>query len=362
VTLALKNVVLPLDRFTLTVDLEISRGVTVLFGPSGAGKTSLLDIVAGLRQPASAWIQLGQQLLTDTARGLRVPPRRRGIGYLPQDLALFPHRSVHGNLLYGHRAGGDDRFQLAPIVELLELQPLLQRRAVDLSGGEKQRVALGRALLSSPRLLLLDEPLASLDLPLKARILPYLSRIRDEFDLPMLYVTHDRYETLAIAERMVVMVNGRVAQTGTVEELFSRPQSLAVAGILTVETILPGRIENRVEDLVTVRVGVGAGRGAVLLSAVDSGLPKGAHEVHVCIRAEDVILMRGPDAPSSARNHLTATVTGVTREGPMVRIDLDCGVRLAALLTRQACEELGLEMGTQVVALVKAPNVHLIPR
>jgi len=355
-SLLLKNVSLPLADFTLEVNVEIRSPITVIFGPSGSGKTSLLDLVAGLRPAESAFIQLGDQILTDTSRSIFVPPRRRGIGYVAQDLALFPHLSVRQNLLYGHRSPGNQRFTFDQIVDLLEIGPLVHRGVTQLSGGEKQRVALARALLTSPRLLLLDEPLANLDIQLKRKILPYLARIRDEFRIPILYVTHDRFETLSLADDMVVLINGRLAQTGPVNEVFSRPANLDVAGILTVETIQPGRIIKTVDDLVTVAV------ANTLLSAVEPNLPSGTTNVHVCIRADDVILLKGGNAPSSPRNHLPAIVHSVNREGTLMRVELDCGFRLAALLTKQACEELAVKSGDRVLALVKAPHVHLIPR
>ena len=236
-TLLARNISLPLAEFHLQAEFEARGRITVLFGPSGAGKTTLLDLVAGLRRPQSAFLQLDDTILADTSQNICVPARRRGVGYVPQDLALFPHLSVRRNLLFGHRPGSDPRFGLDRVADLLEIQPLLARGVNELSGGEKQRVALARALLASPRLLLLDEPLASLDLPLKARILPFLTRIRDEFRVPMLYVTHDRYETVSLGDEMIVLVNGRVAQTGTVAEVFSRPANLAVAGIVAVETV-----------------------------------------------------------------------------------------------------------------------------
>jgi molybdate transport system ATP-binding protein len=210
--LLLQNVSLPLADFVLEVNLQLSSQVTAIFGASGAGKTSLLDLIAGLRRPASALIQLDGRALTDTARGLAVPPRRRGIGYVPQDLALFPHLSVRQNLLYGWKASPPDGslFSFEHVAAVLEIQPLAGRSVTGLSGGEQQRVALARALLTSPKLLLLDEPLASLDGALKARIIPYLARVRDEFRLPMLYVSHDRQEVQALCDEVVELARGKV--------------------------------------------------------------------------------------------------------------------------------------------------------
>ena len=209
--LLLKNISLPLAPFTLEVDAEIRGGVTVIFGPSGSGKTSLLELVAGLRRAKSAFIQFDGTVLTDVAGGVFVPVRQRGVGYVPQDLALFPHLSVRQNLLYGRKSVGEGNRLLAfeRIIEVLEIQPLIARGVTDLSGGENSVSPSRGALLASPRLLLLDEPLASLDLKLKTRIIPYLARIRDEFRIPMLYVTHDRFETLALADEMVVLLRAR---------------------------------------------------------------------------------------------------------------------------------------------------------
>jgi len=214
--LRLKNIVLPLAEFTLAVDTEMNSQVTAVFGPSGGGKTSLLDLVAGLRRARSAFIQLEDDVLTDTASGRMVPTRHRRIGYVPQDLALFPHLSVRQNLLFGHKPGNGagSLFNFRHVVEVLEIESLNERRVTNLSGGEKQRVALARALLTSPRLLLLDEPLASLDLKLRAKIIPYLRRVRDEFGVPMLYVTHDPEEVAALCDEALVMEKGRFIRRG----------------------------------------------------------------------------------------------------------------------------------------------------
>jgi molybdate transport system ATP-binding protein len=210
--LILKNILLPLTDFAVEVDVDLQRQVTGIFGPSGAGKTSLLDLIAGLRRPKSARIQLDDRVLTDTASRIAVPARLRDVGYVPQDLALFPHLSVRQNLVYGQKSNGEASplFSFDHITDLLEIKSLTNRGVTDLSGGEKQRVALARALLASPRLLLLDEPLANLDAALKDKIIPYLRRIRDEFRLPMLYVTHDREEAQALCEEILVMNRGKI--------------------------------------------------------------------------------------------------------------------------------------------------------
>ena len=214
--LRLKNISLPLALFTLEMDIELAQQATAIFGPSGAGKTSLLDLIAGLRQPKSALIQLGETVLTDTAKRIDVPSRLRRISYVPQDLALFPHLSVRHNVLYGNRPGpGPSRlFSLEHVAKVLEIEPLLHRGVGQLSGGEKQRVALARALLASPKLLLLDEPLASLDTRLKGQILPYLQRLREEFPTPMLYVTHNAHVAAALCDVVVMIEEGRVTRCG----------------------------------------------------------------------------------------------------------------------------------------------------
>lgn len=354
-SLLLKNISLPLAHFTLKADLEMPKGATAIFGPSGAGKTSLLDLIAGLRTADSAFIQLNDVILTDTAKNVSVPAQRRGISYVPQDLALFPHLSVKQNLLYGQKKEGanDARFSLEHITEILEIQPLVSRRVTELSGGERQRVALGRALLASPRLLLLDEPLASLDAPLKSKIIPYFARIRDEFRIPMLYVTHDRFEALTLAEEIVVLVNGKVMQTGPVSGVFNHPANTDVAKLVGVETVFPGKVIGIHEGLASVEV------GRTTLTALSP--EAAAQNVFVCIRGEDVILQREA-APSSVRNRLAARIVSVRLENALVRIELDAGFPLLALVTRPACDELGLRAGETITALIKAPAIHLVAR
>jgi molybdate transport system ATP-binding protein len=220
-SLLLRKVSLPLADFALELDAEFASQVTGVFGPSGSGKTSLLDLVAGLRRPRTGLIRLGDRILTDTSQTVHVPARQRRIGYVPQDLALFPHLSVEGNLRYGYKADRDAHalFSFEHVTEVLEIVPLVTRGVNDLSGGEKQRVALARSLLSSPQLLLLDEPLASLDRKLKQRIVPYLQRIRDEFRLPMLYVSHDAEEIAALCQEVWLLERGHIVGRSGPEEL-----------------------------------------------------------------------------------------------------------------------------------------------
>jgi molybdate transport system ATP-binding protein len=355
-SLLLKNISLPLAHFTLEVDVEVRSRITAIFGPSGAGKTSLLDLLAGLRRAPSAMIQLDGRVLTDTTKRLFVPTHQRGIGYVPQDLALFPHLSVRQNLLFGCKSGGgaNPLFNFERVVDVLEIRPLISRGVTELSGGEKQRVALARALLASPHLLLLDEPLASLDAPLKTKIIPYLTRVRDEFRIPMLCVTHDRFEALTLADEIVVLVNGRVLQTGPVLDVFNHAASADVAKIVGVETLQPGSITEVNDGLATVKI-----RDVILTAVAPDAVGR---EVFVCIRGEDVILQREVATASSVRNRLAARVVALRTEGALVRVELDTGFPLFALVTRPACVELALREGESITALIKAPAIHLVPR
>ena len=201
--------------FTLEIHEHIDARVVALFGPSGAGKTTVLEAIAGLRTPERGVIRIGARTLFDSSEGVDLPAHERRVGYVPQDLGLFPHLNVRRNILYGADAGGWQR--LNQVVGMLELDSALDRNVTTLSGGERQRVALARALMASPALLLLDEPLAALDRGLRDRILPYLERIRDELAIPMLYVSHAEMEVRAVADWIVVLDAGRVTRSsGTV--------------------------------------------------------------------------------------------------------------------------------------------------
>jgi molybdate transport system ATP-binding protein len=194
--------------FLLDLDEQLQAGITALFGPSGAGKTTVLDAIAGLRTPESGRIAVGDRVLFDSTARVNLPPHARHVGYVPQDVALFPHMDVRRNVLYGRRPG--QKLSLETVTGMLEVGGLLDRRVPDLSGGERQRVALARALMSAPELLLLDEPLAAVDVERRRRILPYLLRVRDELGIPVIYVSHDRAEVDQLADRVLVFAEGRV--------------------------------------------------------------------------------------------------------------------------------------------------------
>ena len=210
--------------FVLAAKVQLDARAAALFGPSGAGKTTILDAIAGLRTPRRGSIAVNGRVLFSSSSAVNVPPHHRHIGYVPQDVALFPHMLVRGNLLYGRHPGVSPTFAKATagkpdldrVVGMLEIQPLLDRRVTELSGGERQRVALGRALMSGPSLLLLDEPLAAVDVPLRRRILPYLRRVRDELTVPIVYVSHDREEVDELADVVVNVESGKVVSVDQV--------------------------------------------------------------------------------------------------------------------------------------------------
>ena len=206
--------------FVLTAAIRIEARTAALFGPSGAGKTTILDAIAGLRTPRRGSIAIAGRVLFSSGQGVNLPPHQRHVGYVPQDVALFPHMDVRRNLLYGRHPGVSP--DLDRVVGMLEIDRLLDRRVTDLSGGERQRVAVGRALMSGPSLLLLDEPLAAVDVPLRRRILPYLQRVRDELRIPIVYVSHDRDEVAELAEVVVLIDGGKIITVDEVNRFHQR--------------------------------------------------------------------------------------------------------------------------------------------
>jgi molybdate transport system ATP-binding protein len=329
--------------------------VAVLFGPSGAGKTTVLRCIAGLETPDSGSIRCGAEVWH--GGGFSLPPQKRRLGYLSQDYAVFPHLTVRGNVEYGLRDGGRAAREKA-VDELLarfELSDLAHRRPRQLSGGQLQRVALARALASRPRLLLLDEPLSALDAPARLRMRDDLRQMLAGARVPAILVTHDRTEALALGDSIAIMIGGSLRQAGAVDHVFDHPADVDVAEAVGVESICPARVISRGGGLVTVEI------GRARLVAVD--IPDPHPDVFVCIRAESVTIERNPPGnPSSARNHLPARIVSVTSEGPLARVVLDCGFRLAAIVTQRSEEEMHLHEGEQVVAVVKATSIRIVPR
>jgi molybdate transport system ATP-binding protein len=333
-------------------------GITVLFGASGCGKTTVLRCLAGLERPDAGHIHFNGQVWSDAEKNVFLPARARSVGFVPQEYGLFPHLTIERNVAYGldKVAPPHRRQRVAEALDWLGLNGLAHRRPHELSGGQQQRVALARALVTRPRLLLLDEPLSALDTPTRQRLRGELRGWLRHFAIPTLLVTHDRQEAVALGDELLVMHDGQLVQQGLVHEVFSRPASLAVASILAIETIQPGHLLDAADGLVTIAV------NGVRLVALAGDLPVGAREVFVCIRAEDVMLSIGQDGHDSPRNHLPGIVRGLTPEGPLVRVKVDCGFPLLALLTTQACRDLSLDTGCAVQAVIKAPKIHLLAR
>jgi molybdate transport system ATP-binding protein len=345
------------DDFSLEVDFEApTPGVTALFGRSGAGKSTITQLIAGLWRADAGRVVLNDRVLFDSQRAINLRPETRHIGYVFQDLRLFPHLNVADNLRYGQRrAGADTVVDWARAIELLELGPLLQRRTAQLSGGERQRVALGRALLSQPQLLLLDEPLAAIDARKRGELLPYFERLRDELSLPMILVTHQFEDLLRLATRVVLLEAGRVSAQGELSTLSLQPQMRALLGSESVGAVIEGQVESldAAAGLAAVRVG----RERLLLP--HSGLVRGKR-VRLQLLARDLILATSAPQGLSVRNQLSGLITGLEPEGAhnvLVSIDA-AGVTLLARVTSAAVNELQLRCGLQVWVLVKAASLQ----
>jgi molybdate transport system ATP-binding protein len=328
--------------------------VTVLFGASGSGKTTVLRTLAGLERPQSGFVRFDGETWFDAAAKVFLPPQRRGVGVVFQEYALFPHLSVAENIAFGLAGDRASRgARVAQLAGVFAISELLHRRPDTLSGGQRQRVALARALAPRPRLLLLDEPLSALDQALRDELRAELRRLLLDAGVPAVVVTHDRLEALALGDRIAVVSEGRIRQVGPVEQVFGAPADAEIARLVGTENVLPGRVTQRQGGLARVSV------GSASLAAVDvPGLPE---EVFVCVRAEEISLEELGGAATSARNRLAATVLATSPEGPLVRVRLDCGFPLVALVTRSSVDELGLRPGARVLALLKVPAVRLVP-
>jgi molybdate transport system ATP-binding protein len=342
-----------LGTFLLDVRFAAERGLTALFGRSGAGKTSLINVIAGLIRPDQGRVVVEGVTVVDTERGIFVPVHKRRVGYVFQDGRLFPHLTVRQNLLYGRwfaptpeRHGELDR-----VVDLLGISALLDRRPAKLSGGEKQRVAIGRALLASPRLLLMDEPLASLDEARKAEILPYIERLRDESGVPIVYVSHSVSEVARLASTVVLVSAGSVAAVGPTAEIMQRLDLFPLTGRAEAGAIIEATVEAHDDAfcLTTLRSRAGLWR----LPRID--LAPG-ERLRLRVRARDVMLATRAPEGVSALNVMAGVVADIgAGEGPVTDVRLDCnGEGLLARLTRYSVDQLQLKPGMPVFALVKS--------
>lgn len=346
-------------RASITAQLRCALdppSVTILFGPSGSGKTTILRCLAGLEQPEEGTISVGDELWFDAANRVTVPPQARRLGYMAQDYALFPNYTVEGNIAYGLTglSAQEKKARVDEVLHLLQIESMAQQNPTQLSGGQQQRVALARAIARRPRLLLLDEPLSALDTPMRARLCKDLRTLLTQLAIPSVVVTHDWTEALVLGDHMAVIDNGRMLQTGTPQDVFSRPINAEVAHVVGIETVVQGTITEVRDELATVQI------GTVTVTALAS--PHFGPDVFVCLRAEDVTLELTGSADTSARNHLKGTVQTIISLGALVQVTLDCGFLLTALITQSALRELNLHLGSAIRAAFKAGAVHLIPR
>lgn len=344
--------------FDLNVTFDAPAGITALFGRSGAGKTMTINAIAGLLRPRSGRISLAGTDLFDATRRTCLPPHRRRLGYVFQDGRLFPHLSVRRNLTYGLRfarsaAGGSGEPTPDAVAALLGLGHLMERLPSRLSGGEQQRVAIGRALLSRPRMLLMDEPLAALDAARKAEILPYLERLRDETGIPILYVSHSMAEVARLAAYVIVLEQGRSVRAGPAEQILSDPAMVRQIGVRQAGAVLPARVRRHHADGLTELAISG---GALFLPRVAG--PENS-TARVRILAHDVILARAAPADISTLNILQCEVLALLAgDGPGVIVQLRCGDdRLLARITRRSADAMGLAPGDRIVALIKSVSV-----
>jgi molybdate transport system ATP-binding protein len=342
-----------LGAFTLDVQFASEGRLTALFGQSGSGKTSLVNVISGLIRPDRGRIVVNGAVLVDTAKGVFIPTWRRRIGYVFQDSRLLPHLTVRQNLTFGRwfRPAAEREVRLETVVKLLNIGDLLQRRPGALSGGEKQRVAIGRAFLSSPRLLLMDEPLASLDEDRKDQIESYIEVLRDEYDIPIIYVSHSLKEVSRLASAVVVLRRGRVIAAGDPAEVLSRTEFVPHADMEETGAMIKARISAHDARFGLTALESDAGPVRVPYLALPIGTA-----VRVRLRARDVMVANVQPAGLSALNVFPGKVIELRKSGESdVEVDIDCnGVKIAARLTAKSVDTLGLVPEMPVYAILKA--------
>ena len=349
---------MPLANFELDIDASFDSRITAIFGPSGSGKTTLLDAVAGLRHIADGEITIDGRTLFSSARGINLSPQQRNIGYVPQEGALFPHLSVRKNILFGaERAGyATKTIKTDHVLNILEIGHLLDRPVTNISGGEAQRVALARAILSQPELLLLDEPLAALDIGLKEKILPYLGRVRDEFQIPMIYVTHSLTEVLTLADWVLMIREGRLITQGVPREALRSSHAIL--------QISEEQFEN-VFTVTFVASDTEAGRSKVRLqSGEELFIPYLAQPSNRTLQgrigADDIIVATQKPEGISAGNVLPGTIRTIDLLDGQAMLTVFAGEEFYVSVTAAAVSKLGLRDDSRVFLIMKTRSFHLL--
>jgi molybdate transport system ATP-binding protein len=345
--------------FELDVSVSLPQGITILFGPSGAGKTTLLDCIAGLTRPDAGRIAIAGNALFDSSLGINVPPQRRRVGYVFQDLALFPHLSVEGNVEYGLSSleAQERRRRSAAILESFRITHLRARRPGQISGGERQRAALARALVIDPGILLLDEPLAALDAATKSKIVEDLRAWNQEHRIPVVYVTHSRDEVFALGERAIVLENGRPIAQGTPHQVMNAPRQETVAQLAGFENIFAATVIAAHEDRGTMTCQLAGSRVELETPLVRADV---GSSLRVGIRAGDILLASLEPRGLSARNIVPGRVISLTQLDVIAAAKVDCGVVMEVHLTLAARDSLQLQPGREVWLVVKTHSCHLM--
>lgn len=343
--------------FTLDSSFIVRQGITVLFGPSGAGKTTILRAIAGIVEPDEGRIELGDHVYFDSGRGINLPIQRRRIGFVFQDYLLFPHLTAEQNVSFGIRLASSKarRDRALSLLELLGIAYASDRRPHHLSGGEQQRVALARALASDPAVLLLDEPLSALDAATRLRLLREIVDLQRKSRVPFLYVSHSPADAVRIGDTALILNEGRIVQEGRPSEVFNAPRNLEVSRAVGRENILMGTVQEDNE-----RQGISViDLGTCQLVIPYQALPK-ASTVTIGIRSDDIILSRERIEKTSARNLLEGTIKQVVQDGPEVDVVAACGVDVKVRITAHAFDALDLRPGVKVYLLIKASSCHVL--
>ena len=352
-------------EFSLEVEFYAAPGFTILFGSSGAGKTTLLDCVAGLSTPDWGRIAVGERVLFDTNSRVNLPVAKRGVGYVLQDLALFPHLTVEQNVEYGlaQLARSARKRRAIEMLQEFEIDHLRGRRPAEISGGERQRVALARALVTDPCTLLLDEPLAALDAATKAKILDDLRQWNQAHGIPILYVTHSREEVMALGERVIVMDRGRIVAQGTPHEVLRAPLQETVAQLAGFENIFDATVWLVHEDRGTMTCRLpGRNAGSFVLLETPLIRAEAGSQLRVGIRAGDILLAIAKPVGLSARNVIAGRVVSLERRDMIISARVDCGVEMDVYLTLAARDDLQLEAGCEVWLVIKTHSCHLMQK